>query len=70
VEIRESGEATVVQRYNGSPLGKDKTCEFSLPTGVYYITLRDDFPYTTYRNGVIVTAGRTTNLVYNGVEIL
>jgi hypothetical protein len=70
VEIREADETTIIQRYNGSPLGKDRTCEFSLPTGVYNVTLKDDEPHILYKNGVVVTVGKTTNLTYNGVAIL
>jgi hypothetical protein len=70
VEIRETGETTVLQKYNGSPLGRDKTCEFSLPTGVYDVKLKDDYPDTLDKTGVVVTVGKTTNLTYNGDTIL
>lgn len=70
VEVYESGGTTIIDNYNGSPLGKDKSCTFSLSTGVYDITLKDDYPSTIYKRNVVVTAGKTVNLTFNGGEIL
>jgi hypothetical protein len=70
VEVREHGETTVKEKYTGAALGKDKSCQFSLPTGVYDITLTDDYPETLQKNNVVVTAGKETHLTYNGNTIL
>jgi hypothetical protein len=71
VEIRESGEDDVVRTYNGAPVGKDKTVEFTLPPGAYDIQIRDDWTqYPYFKNAVTVKLGQSTHLTFNGFEIL
>jgi hypothetical protein len=71
VEVRESGEAEVLQKYTGAPVGRGETVQFTLEAGVYDITLTDDWnPGSYYKTGVVIKIGQTTNLTFNGLSIL
>jgi hypothetical protein len=71
VDVRESGEIDIVERYRGGARGQGETIEFTLPPGAYDITLRDDTGYWNCEiRAVTVRVGQATHLTFNGSELI